>query len=77
MAITDTTFFTEICRREYWIQVIFGMTVLFFALHIPYLVVVEPGSALYVVSVMNLIGTGTIALVSGVTIRKCQTVETY
>lgn len=77
MAATDTTFLAEICRREHWIRIIFGISALFFVLHIPYLVVVDPGTALYVVAVMNIVGTGAFMVASGVVIRKCQSVETY
>jgi hypothetical protein len=72
---SDASFFAEVCRREYWIRVIFALSTLFFVLHVPYVFVVDPDTALYVVAVMNLIGTGTFMLLSGVTIRKCQSVS--
>lgn len=75
MGSYDNSFFEELCRRQYWIKVIFALSVLFFVLHVPYPFVVEPGTALYVVATMNLVGTGVFTVVSGLTIRKCGSVQ--
>ena len=75
MVSDDTTFFEEFCRHSYWMKVIFGLSLLFFLLHLPYPLVVEPGTALYVVATMNIVGTAVFMLASGYTVRKCQTLE--
>lgn len=75
MVSNETSFFRELCRRQYYIKVIFALSLLFFLLHVPYVFVVESGTALYVISAMNLAGTGVFTLVSGLALRKCAAIE--
>lgn len=72
MGSQDSSFFGEVCRRAYLIRVILVIALLFFLFHVPYPFVVEPGTALYVVATMNLVGLGLIAAVCAATLWKCK-----
>lgn len=74
MTYGEVTFFEALCRHQYWMKVIFAISLFFFLLHVPYLFVADPGSALYVIATLNLLGTAAFALMSGLAVRKCQSV---
>lgn len=64
-------FMEELCTRRQLISVIFFLAVFLIAIQLPYLFFVEWGSALSVVSVMNVVGFSVFAVVSGALLRHC------
>lgn len=72
MSIDFSGFFDALCDRRSSIQMLFSLTVLILVLQIPYLLVVEQDSALFVLSILNSIGASFFAVVSGLVLLKCR-----
>ena len=72
MSNARSTIVREICNRRMQIFYVFALSAFFLLLQIPYLLVVEPNTALYVISVLNVIALGTIAALSGIAIWYCK-----
>lgn len=70
--LTLDGFVDEICNRTHQVRWIFGLALLFLVLNLPYLVFAEPGTGLYVVTVMNVVGFSLFVAASGLTIRYCR-----
>lgn len=64
-------FLREICNRHTQLVWVFTLSIAFAVIHVPYVFVVEWGSATSVVSVINLVGLSTFALFSGAMLRYC------
>jgi|GEM_PF-5807835 len=64
-------FVNELCNRHTQIVWVFTLSMAFAVIHIPYLFVVEWGSATSVVSTVNFVGLSTFAIASGATLRYC------
>lgn len=56
MSGESASFVDELCKRRMAITVIFIISLVFLAVQLPYLILAESGSALYTISVMNLVG---------------------
>jgi len=65
-------FMVEICDRRMQFFYIFAFSLFFLLLMIPYLFVIEPNSALYVVSALNAFGLAVFVLLSGAAIWYCK-----
>ncbi|WP_275737476.1 hypothetical protein [Halorhabdus sp. SVX81] len=65
-------FMVEICDRRMQFFYIFAFSLFFLLLMVPYLFILDPTSAVYVVSALNAFGLGTFALLSGVAILYCK-----
>lgn len=60
-----------VCERRVYLRWIFTLTVVLLVLSTPYLFLTEPGSALFVISTMNVVGFGLFAIASGYGLRYC------
>lgn len=72
MGLTFEDLMDEICARRRPIRWIFSLSLFLLVLQLPYLAVVQPGSSLHVVSVMNAVGFGGFAAVSGLGLWRCR-----
>ncbi|CCQ34013.1 conserved hypothetical protein [Halorhabdus tiamatea SARL4B] len=72
MSDEPSMFMVEICDRRMQFFYIFAFSLFFLLLTIPYLFVIDPNSALYVVSTLNAVGLGIFALLSGLAIFYCK-----
>ena len=72
MSNARSTIVRGICNRRMQIFYVFSLSAFFLLLQIPYLLVVDPNTALYVISVLNVIGLGTVTLLSGAAIWYCK-----
>ncbi|ACV12287.1 hypothetical protein Huta_2120 [Halorhabdus utahensis DSM 12940] len=72
MTDEPSMFMVEICDRRMQFFYIFAFSLFFLLLMIPYLFVLDPNSAVYVVSAMNAFGLGVFALLSGGAIWYCK-----
>ncbi|WP_164471557.1 hypothetical protein [Halosimplex salinum] len=61
-----------LCARSRKILAVFTIAVVFLFLQLPYLVVVEQDSSLFVVAVLNVIGSSAFALASGSVLWFCR-----
>ncbi len=62
----------ELCKRRTTITIIFIIALLFLLVQLPYLVVVETGSALYTISVINVVGLVVFTGASGWVLWTCR-----
>lgn len=60
------------CDRKQYILGLFAFAVVFLVLQVPYVFVLEPGSTLFVVSVMNVIGSTVFAAGFGAILWVCR-----
>lgn len=67
------SFVREMCYQDRLIWAIFAMALTFLIVQAGYLAVTDPEPALYVVSVMNLVGFTAFAIVSGALLHHCRT----
>ena len=65
-------FFEELCSRRTHFVIVFAFAVLFLILQVPYLLVVDFGSTLAVVSVLNVVGASMFAAFSGGVLWFCK-----
>lgn len=71
MSDDEFDFAREVCERRIYLQWIFTLTIILLVLSAPYLILTEPGSAVFVVSTINVVGFSLFAIVSGLGIRYC------
>lgn len=64
-------FLLTVCDRRTRVTWIFTLAIVFLVIQVPYLFIVEPGTSLFVVSVLNVIGLSVFTSVSGVTLWYC------
>ncbi len=64
-------FLREICDRHTQLVWVFTLSIAFAVIHVPYMFVVDWGSATSVISTVNLVGFSGFALASGAMIRYC------
>lgn len=67
---------TQVCNHQLLVTAIFGLSVFFLVLQVPYLFFVAPGSALFVVSVLNVLGLLVFVIGSGTGLWYCRRRET-
>ncbi|MFC4551142.1 MULTISPECIES: hypothetical protein [Halorussus] len=73
MSNARSTILREICNRRMQIFYVFALSGFFLLLQLPYLLVVDPNTALFVISVLNVVGLGTVTVLSGAAIWYCKT----
>lgn len=65
-------FLTEVCNRRIFIYLIFVIATLFLLIQLPYVFVIDRGTGLYVVSVMNVVGLSIFFGSSGLLLWYCR-----
>lgn len=65
-------FLLTVCDRRTRVVWVFTLAVVFLVIQIPYLFIVDPGSPLFVVSVLNVVGLSGFTSVSGATLWYCR-----
>lgn len=68
-------FMIELCNRETYIRIILVLASLFLLVQVPYLIVTDPGSALFTISVINVVGLLVFASCSGWVVWRCRAIE--
>jgi hypothetical protein len=68
----DKSFLDHLCDYEQGWRLLFTFSVGFLGLMVLWLVVMEPGSATYVVTVMNVVGLSVLAVLSGSILTRCR-----
>lgn len=68
----DKSFLDHLCDYEQGWRLLFTFSVGVLALMILWLVVMESGSATYVVTVMNVVGLSVLAVLSGFILARCR-----
>ena len=61
----------SVCDRRTYVGWVFTLSFIFVIMQIPYLLIVDANSPLFVVSALNLIGLSVFAGISGATLRYC------
>jgi len=72
---TGEVLLDRLCTQIYRIQIIFLIALFFFLFSLVALVVLEPGTAVYVVNTINLIGLFVFVVVSGTITYLCNSRE--
>lgn len=72
MSNAMSTIVGEICDRRMEIFFVFTVSTFFMLLQAVYLLFIDPDPAVYVISVVNLVGLGVSATVSGVALWYCK-----
>ncbi|WP_436925649.1 hypothetical protein [Halosimplex amylolyticum] len=67
----DRTFLDHLCDYDRGLRLVFTFSVAVLGLSLVWLYFLDAGSPAYVVTVMNLLGTGVLALLSGLVLRNC------
>jgi cell division protein FtsW (lipid II flippase) len=65
-------FLLTVCDRRTYVVWIFTLAAVFLVFQIPYLFIVDPGTPLFVVSVLNVIGLSAFTSASGATLWYCR-----
>lgn len=68
---TEMTLMDALCMRKFFIQLLFLFALFFFLLSIVSTIFVESGTATYVVSVINVVTLGVVAIGSGAVTYVC------
>lgn len=68
----DKSFLDHLCDYEQGWRLLFTFSVGFLGLMVLWLVLMDSGSATYVVTVMNVVGLSVLALLSGFVLTRCR-----
>lgn len=65
-------FFDELCARRHYFVGLFSFAVIFLLLQVPYLVILEPDSGMFVIATLNVVGSGVFIVGFGSVLWVCR-----